>query len=483
MTGIALKDRVTNAVLWLGVTKVLGQAISWVITVYVARLLSPDDYGLMGMSVIFTGFILLFNELGLGAAIVQKKDLTEEELSSIFWVLLPLNFFLFVFSCLAAPYVASFFNEPRLASIIRVTSVTFVITGFGAIPSYMLTKQINFNKKSKAELIANFVGGISMFLLAFYGFGVWSLVLGYVALAITKNILFIVYYPFRPRLYLSITKVKGMLNFGGKVLGGSLLWYIYSEADYLIGGKVLGKTLLGFYFLAFQFASLPLEKIVSLVSQVAFPAFSEIQDDKARLRSAFLKIIRIIAFVTFPMFMGIFLVADEAVNLFLTAKWAPIILPLRILCIVSTMRALNSINSPLAAAIGRPGIVMISNLSFAIFLPIGLYVGSFYGLVGFSYAWLFVFPLIFLAYTHITIKTIGLTLIEYFNEIKDVIIATVFMVICVSFLKAYIFIRFPLSPRLALLTISGAVSYLAYFALFKRSIISEALAIVRRKTL
>jgi len=483
LEGRALKDRVTNAVLWLGVTKIVGQAISWIITVYVARLLSPDDYGLMGMAIIFTGFIVLFNEIGLGSAIVQKKDITLEEISSVYWVILPLNVFLYIFAFIAAPYVAAFFNEPRLVSIIRVASINFIIIGIGAIPYFMLTKDINFNKRSKAELIANFVGGVSTLVLALYGFGVWSLVYGHIILELTRNMLYIIFYPFWPKFYLSLTKIKGMLNFGGKVIGGRLLWYAYSEADYLIGGKLLGKTLLGYYFLAFQFASLPLEKIVSLVTQVSLPAFSEIQDDRERLGRSFLKIIRIIAFVTFPMFMGIFLVADEAVNLFLTAKWAPIIIPLRVLCIVSTMRALNSINSPLAFAIGRPGIVMLSNLSIAILLPIGLYVGSFYGLVGFSYAWLVVFPPLFLAITHITLEMIGLTLVDYFREIKDVIIATLLMVLCVTLLKDYVLIRLPITPRFALLTLSGAGSYIAYFVLFKRSMIGEARAILGRKTL
>jgi O-antigen/teichoic acid export membrane protein len=477
---VALKSRVVNAVLWLGVTKVIGQAISWTITVYVARILSPDDYGLMGMAVVLTGFIILFNEIGLGSAIVQKKDLTDEDLSSIYWIILTLNIALYILTYFMAPVAALFFGEPRLTDIIRIIAINFIIVGIGSVSYYMLTREITFKRRSQAEFIGSMAGGVSTLIFAVKGFGVWSIVYGSLIFEGTKNILYMAYYPWRPRLSFSYSRIKGMVNFGLKVAVGRLFWYSYSNSDYLIGGKLLGKTLLGYYFLAFQLASMPMEKIVSLVTQVALPAFSELQNDPERLKMYFLKMVRFAAFLTFPLFMGIFLVADDAVYLFLTEKWAPIILPLKILCIVSTLRAINALNAPLVVAKGRPGLTMLCNLALAIVLPVAFYIGSSYGLEGFSYSWLFAFPILFVGITYISIKQAGITLFDYMMELKDIFIAAAFMTLFVTLLQNNILSEMERLPRLIISVVAGAFSYLLYFSIFNRMIFAETLRLFRR---
>ena len=303
---ISLKSRVVNAVFWLGITKLLGQALSWVLTIYIVRMLSPDDYGLMGMAGVFIGFIILFNELGLGSAIIHKKNLAENDISNIFWLVFLLNVGLYLLSFIISPLIASFFNEPRLIIIIRVIAINMIISSLGFISYNMLTKEFTFRKRSQAEFIGNLSGGIATFLFVKNGLGVWSLVYGSIILTSVTNLLFYLYYPWWPSFSFSFSKIKEMFNFGLKVAIARFLWYVYTNSDSLMAAKLLGKTALGYYSLAFQFASIPLDKIVSLVSQVAFPAFSEIQEDAERLKSYFMKIIRFIAFVTFPLFCGNF---------------------------------------------------------------------------------------------------------------------------------------------------------------------------------
>lgn len=478
-----LKERVLSAVFWLGITKVLGQMISWVITVYVARLLSPEDYGLMSMSGVFIGFILLFNEIGLGAAIIQKKALTKEDLSSVFWIVLILNTFLYLTAFMAAPLISAFFNEPRLTAIVRVIGINFIISGIGLIPNNMLSRDLTFSRRSVAEFSGNLAGGISTLALAFSGYGVWSLVWGSVMITTVTNIMFCVLYPWAPVMKLSFGRVKSMINFGIKIAVSRFLWYTYTNSDNLIAGRLLGKSALGYYSMAFQFASIPMEKIVSIYTQVAYPTFCEIQNDPERLKKYFKKSVSLIAFITFPLFLMIFLVSEDAVSLFLTPKWAPIVLPLKILCLVSTLRAVNALNIPLVVANGRPGLAMLTNLIFAMVLPIAFYIGSFYGLEGFSYSWLIVFPVLFLIITKMSAGTIGLTLTEYFKGLGHPFFAALFMAALVLMVQRGLLSGLAPFSRLFASSVAGVAAYTAYFLIFKREVFSEALTLIKKRRL
>jgi O-antigen/teichoic acid export membrane protein len=478
---ISLKSRVVNAVLWLGITKLLGQILSWFITIYVARILSPDDYGLMGMSFVFIGFIALFQEFGLGSAIIQKKSLTREDLSNAFWLLILLNVFLYALAVLLAPVAAVFFHEPRLTSIIRIISLNILIGSLGLISSNMLARDMSFRKKSQAEFIGNLIGGISMLLFALKGFEVWSLVYGSITGIAVTNLLLCIYYPWKPMFSFSFLKIREMISFGLKVVALRLLGYTYMNSDSLIVGKLLGKTALGYYSLAFQFASIPIDKIVSLLIQVAYPTFSEIQNDTELLRRYFLKTIKLIAFVTFPLFVGFFLVADDAVHILLTEKWSPVILPLQILCIVSTIRAVNAMNVPLVMAKGRPGLGVVNNLIFVVIMPVAFYIGSRYGLKGFSYAWLIAFPIIFLLTTSISVGTIRLSLFDYLKELNHVILASIFMMAIVLVFQHGFSIAYDSRLiRFAGSVVTGGLSYGVYYYIFNREIFAEARAVLKR---
>ncbi|MBI5235116.1 MAG: MOP flippase family protein [Deltaproteobacteria bacterium] len=474
-----LRRKVVSAVFWVGATKLLGQIISWVITVWVARLLSPDDYGLMGMCFIVIGFVTLFNEFGLGSAIIHNKSLGKEDLSSIYWLVILINAALYAAAWLAAPLMAVWFNEPGLTALLRLIALSLIINALGLAHVNMLAKELQFKRTSIAEFAGNLAGGIATLAFALYGYGVWSLVYGNLALATVKNVAFFICLPWLPGLHMNVFRIKAMLNFGSKVAAARLLWYIYSNADFLIAGKLLGKTLLGFYSIAFQFASIPLDKIVSMLTQIAYPGFCEVQHDNVLMRRYFLKTIRLVAFVTFPLFLGIFVVADDAVRVFLTEKWAPVILPLQILCVVSTLRAINAMNAPLVVAKGRPGLSMLNNLIFALVLPIAFYIGSFYGLEGFSYSWLIVFPIIFLISASISIATIELSMIEYLKTLNHPLFATVFMVTTVMVVK-YAAHDMNKLPRLALSCLAGAIAYGLYYLIVNRAMLDEARAMFRR---
>lgn len=476
-----LRERVVMAVFWSSTIRLLSQSVTWVITIYVARILSPSDYGIMTMTATFTGFAMLFNEMGIGSAIIHKENVSKEDLSSIFWLLFLYNLTLFFCSLILAPVVAEFYNEPRLVSIIRLIGFNFIISSIGIIPYHMLTKDLSFGKRSLSELAGHLSGGLTTLLLAVAGYGVWSLVFGIMAVTVVTNLCYCALYPWSPLFAFSFTKIRDMANFGFKIAGARLLWYIYSNADSLIAGKMLGKLALGFYSMAFQFASVPMDKIVSILTQVAFPAFSEVKSDKLALKNYFFKIVKFTAFVTFPLFLGIFIVSEEAVNLLLTDKWMPLVLPLKILCIVSTIRAVNAINVPLVVASGRAGLAMITNLIFALIMPVAFYIGSFYGLEGFAYSWLFVFPFLFLVITYITLNAVGFSIKEYFWELRHPFLATLAMVVIITLIKETSFYSdFSAMSKVVTAVTAGSAIYLLYHAVIDKSMLFEALSLIKK---
>lgn len=469
-----------SAVYWFGASKALGQMISWFIMIYVARILLPADYGLLGMAMVFTGFILIFNELGLGTSLVQKPVVTREDVSNVFWIVVFTNSAFYAASFIAAPYIAFFFKEPRVTPVIRILALNFLITGIGYTSYYLLAKNLLFHKRSIADFTGNLAGGVTTLYLAVRGDGVWSLVYGSVVSEAVKNVLYLGFYPCRPTLSFSLKRSRAALNFGGQVTAGRILWYSYSNADYLVAGRMLGKTMLGYYSLAFQFASMPLDKIISVITQVALPAFSEVQGDKASMRRYFLKMARIVSFVTFPLFMGIFLVADDAVSFILTAKWNSIILPLKVLCVISCLRAMNAMYSPLVIATGRPDIVMKNNLLLAVVLPVSFFIGSFYGLVGLADSWLLSYPVLFMIITRRSLKTIDIRVSEYFKSMSNNFAATSFMVITVLALQLLVFAGLYAPVRIATTCLAGMTAYFSYYLVFNMEVLTETISTFRR---
>lgn len=463
-----------NGVAWLSVTKFFGQSISWIITIYIARILSPVDYGLMGMAAIIIAFMLLFNELGLGTAIIQASDLSKDDLVTLHWTVAGLNTVLYLIVYSLAPSVAAFFHEARITSIIRVLGLNFLINSIGFVSFNMLAKSMNFRSRSIAEFIASLAGSISTLYFAVKGSGVWSLVLGSIVLETTRNFLLQIFYPWIPGFSYSYQSLKKFTRFGSQIMGSRILWYLYSNSDKLIVGKVLGKSALGYYSLAMQFAMMPLEKIITLVNQITLPAFSQVQHDHDLMRKYFLKIIRFISLLTFPLFLGIIMVADEAVLVLLTDKWSSVILPLKILCLVSVLRAMNTLYTSVFLAKGKANEPLMNNLLLAILMPIGFYFGSIHGLIGFSVSWIIVFPIPFMIITWKLLKLLNISFLHFLHDMQHFFFGSLFMIGFIFIGKKTLFHNSADIINLIGSSSVGLISYCLYQFIFNQEIISEA---------
>src|SRR5262245_3239589 len=247
---MVLREKIIHAFLWVSLGKAIGQGFSWLVTILLVRILTPGDFGLVAMASVFIGVIDLINEVGIEAAIVQKEDLDDEDLHSIFWVSIFSGLCLYILVFFLAPTLAALVNNGELTNVLRTLALTFIIGSFRCIPLSLITKKLEFDTRSIAESFSVITGGVASIILALVGDGVWSLV--FVALCLNLVLTVSVFYfaHLTPKPICSLAKIKRILNFSISVVGSSVLWYFYSNFDSFIIGKLLGDKLLGYYSVA-----------------------------------------------------------------------------------------------------------------------------------------------------------------------------------------------------------------------------------------
>jgi O-antigen/teichoic acid export membrane protein len=255
---MTMKLKVLTALRWIAVARFAGQICSWAITIYVIRILSPDDYGLIAMASVLIGLATLANELGFIPALIQAKNVSDYLVRQVFGVVLVSNALVFLGVLMAAPYLAMFFEEDRLTPIAQVLAVTLLISALSAVPSAMLQRDIRFKRISVAEFSATIVSGLATLTLAILGFGVWSLVIGNLVRVTTMTIGILIAGQFWMSPVLRLDGLGRLFSFGAKITVQKVLWYANTHLDLALVGKLLGNHALGLYSVVFHLANLPM---------------------------------------------------------------------------------------------------------------------------------------------------------------------------------------------------------------------------------
>lgn len=473
-----LRKKVLLGLSWSAGLKFLGQAASWIITIVVMRKLSPQDYGLMGMAGVIITYVARINELGLGAAIIQAEVVDERIKSQIFSLLIIVNFGLFLLCFLLAPIISTFFSEPRLVPIVRLLATQFVLASFTIIPQSLIARDMLFKERSIVSLLALIAGSLTTLALALAEWGVWSLVWGSLILDFFMvaglNLI-------KPCLFLPNFSLKGMgriISFGGYVTVSRIIWAFYSQADVIIVGKLLGQRLLGFYSVAINLASLPMEKISGIINQVAFPAFASIQTDAETAASHFLKAVRLMSLMAFPVLWGISSISADLVDTLLGDKWVNVVVPLQTISLVIPVRMVSNLMSPMLLGLGRADVQLFNVIVYSLVLPIGFLLGTRWGIAGVSMVWTTMFPLAFLFNMSRAVRVVKMSLYDVIRQMIVPFAAAVIMYIAVGFLRAGIPDTNQII-RLILCIIAGAVVYTSLIIIFAKDSYREALALIR----
>lgn len=413
-----IKRKVVTSLKWVGSVNLLSQLLSWGMTIVVIRKLAPVDYGLMSMAMVLIGFFTMIGDFGLYGAIVQRKEVTRRQLEQVlgFILLVNLGFFSLVYA--GAPFAADFYADRRLIEILRVLSCVFLLVPLYIIPHSLLLKEMNFKKTSMIDLLGNITAGSTSLFLAFQGFGVWALVYGTMVMFLVRTAGFLLVGTsiFKPSF--RFREIKEMLSFSSFFTGTMILRYFFFKTDVVVGGKFLGAGALGLYAVANQLAFTPLEKISSIIPQVAFPAFSKIQDDMGTFSSHFLKALRLLNFITIPSFAGVAILAPYIVHFLLGPKWEQVILPAQILCMVMPLRALDILFIPAMNGLGRSGIGMVNSLVSFVIMTVSFILGIQWGYVGLCWAWVIGYPFV---YMFMAVLCIHFFKIDFLSFIKTYI--------------------------------------------------------------
>lgn len=382
-----LRQRTLAGLGWNGATQLLGQLLQFAAAVILARILNPRDYGLLGMVLVFTGFARSLADLGLGASIIQKSDLTDRHLNSVFWLNVATGILLTLLLAITAPLVARFYEEPRLTLLTIAVAFNFPLESLNVVQNALLSKSLNFRRKFWIEGVSILTGGIAALILALEGAGVWSLVGQLLTSTAVRVVVMWRLSSWRPAMDFSFSALKDLLHFGGNFLGFGIVLYWAGNVDKLVIGRWLGGAALGFYSLADRLMRLPMTNITSVTTAVMFPALSAMQDELEKVKGTYLRATRMIALITYPLLIGLSVLAEPAILVVYGNKWRGAIVLLRLLCYAGMAQSIYNTAAWVFLSQGRAD----TQFRLAVFCSsaraAGVLIGVHWGLLGVAWAY------------------------------------------------------------------------------------------------
>lgn len=385
MNNQSIKEKTLRGVTWSAVDNISQYAITFIVGVILARLLSPDDYGLLGIVSIFTTICATFVGYGANAALIRKKDVTEDDYSTIFIINLLMNSILYILLFICAPVIAHFFEREELVLLIRVSCITLIINAFSLVQYTRLTKHIDFKTQTKVTLIASITSGIVGIAMALSGCGVWSLVSQGLALAIVKTVLYCYFNRWKPQLKFSKKSFNELFGFGWKIMLSSLLDSIWKELYQVVVAKFYSPASLGQYTKAKHFSQLLSSNLTNVIQRVSFPVMSEIQDNQNRLYFAYRKIIKTTMFVSTICMFFLGAISEPLLFCLIGPKWLEASEYLPLICISGSFFPLQAINLNLLQVKGRSDVFLRLEIIKKIITLIPLCVGMFIGIIPMLY--------------------------------------------------------------------------------------------------
>ncbi len=367
-----IKQKAIKGTLWSAIDKFAYHGVSFVISIFLARLLMPSDYGLIGMLSIFIAFSNVFIVSGLGMGLIQKTDRTDVDFSTVFLFNLAVSILFYIALYVSAPIIAKFYEIPQLVILTRVLSLNIIIGSFAIVQHTILIIDINFKSLAKINLITILIGGTVSIYLAFKGFGVWTLVIKQLLESVVSIIMFWSLSNWRPTFVFSKKSFKKLFGFSSKILAANLYGTALVEVNNIVIGKVYSSSDLGYYNRARGLAELTAGTVSGILNQVTYPILASLQNDKEKMVSVFRRLIMMSAFIIFPSITLLSLIVDPFIRLFLTEKWIPAIVLAQWYAFARIFYPIGVINLNILNAVGRSDLFLKTDLSKLPFVLIAL---------------------------------------------------------------------------------------------------------------
>jgi O-antigen/teichoic acid export membrane protein len=478
----ALDRSLVHGLAWASAAKWTSQVLAWASTLIVARLLSPEDYGLVGMATIYLGLVSMLSEFGVGTTILALRDLTEEQIAQLHGFAVLFGVAGLALSCIMAWPLGDFFHSAQLPPVVIVMSLAFVISAFRTVPAALLKKALRFRELALIDAVSATVLAVAMIALAWFGFRYWTLVIGGLLSATLAAVQTLRLQPQRlamPRR----GALSHAMTFSWRILVSRLSWYAYSNADFLVAGRLLGKAALGVYDFAWTLANLPIEKITVLLGSVTFPFFAAVQNEPAKMRRYLLGLTEGLALLTFPASVGIALVARDFVLAFLGTKWSGAIVPLQLLAVVMGFRSVAPLLPQVLNVLGDTRFSMYNSLLAAVVMPVAFFLmGSRSGTTGLALAWLTVYPLLSVILYWRVFRRLELHATEYLRAVWPALSSSLVMAAVVLGVHRLVGGALPRGGRLGLEVTSGVLTYLLICLTVHRERILAFFSVIRGRS-
>jgi lipopolysaccharide exporter len=480
--GPVSRRSVVTGVRWIAASQALLQVTGLVTAIVLARLLEPGDFGLLALTLLVTELLeRVLGDVGTSAALVQKKTVSPQLVSSVFWFNVGVGALTCGALLLAAPVLASVLGDDRTAPILRVMGVAFVLLSLGLAQRAMLRRSLAFRRLATADVVGAFVQAVTSLALALRGWGVWSLVLGILAAKLVANIYIWVSSPWRPSWHFRWADIRQISHFSGNLTAYLSFSYLQEAGDRFIVGRFVGPTALGFYGVGYRLLFTPLKAILSVSRSVLFPTLARVQDDDAAISTGFVRASGVAALCCFPLTIGLCVLAEPAVVVLLGERWEPAVTTVRIFGVIGAIGAVTAASGDLFQAKGRTDLQLRLGVVTGLSLLLAYAVGARWGQVG--VAWGFLVGTALLAYPLLAIPfrlVAGLDFPRLLRALAPIVVATAVMAVA-AFACNSVLDGAGVGSALALgaSIIAGALGYLAVLLITRPPAVADLVLLVR----
>lgn len=471
------KNKIIKGGFYLTIVNVMSQLLAIVVNIVLARLLLPEDFGLVALTMTFIGFIVLFTNMGFGSSIIHEDEINQNQLSSIYWLNYGLSILSFLVIISTSKLAANFYDEQRLTSIVYVAALNIIITPLFTVHYKLLEKELDFKNISKINLWGVLIGSLSAIIGAFVGLGVYALVLQTLVSSIVRLFFIFRVKKWKPNLYFNFNEIKSMVWYSLRFKASNMAMYFERNVDYLILGKFFTSVVLGYYAFAYNIMYTPVKRISYIFSEVLFPSFSAIKNDKSKIINGYYKSLQLIAMISFPIMTIVAFNAELIIQTVFGSKWDGAIPIVRILSFAGAIQSISQFGGVIFSSIGKPEIRLYVSIGRTILTILAIVIGVQYGMLWVAYLLVVSKIVSFVMFLFVLNNYISLSLIDLVDNLKGPLISF----FALSVIYALYYLKYLDVNSWVLLFMMIIISVIVIYLFHKRTIL-EILKVIKEKS-
>ena len=464
---------------WNYLSMGLGRVLNLITLAILAHLLAPEYFGLVSLATLTMDYLSAFKDLGLGAAIIQRKHSIEEASNTAFILNLLAGLLLTIVIYLIAPFAADFFHEEHVIQVLRWLGLSFFINSFSSVHNVLLQRELDFKKKIIPDLGNTLVKAFISISLALGGFGVWALVIGQLAGIIVATVILWLVLPWKPRFHWNTGIAKELFRYGLSIMGDNLLTVWVDSFDYLIIGRIYNTALLGIYTLAYRLPEMLIINIMWTMTAVLFPTFASLQDERPMLKKIFLSVVRYVELLVIPMCIGMVVAADPIIRVIFGEQWVESIPILQVLALYALVTSIGFNAGDIYKAIGRPDILLKIAIPVFFIRVIAIWVGAQYSILGVAIGHLVAALIATSIQMTVASRILSITILDILKQLKAFIGAAVLVALALPAL--YFSQGYNHIIRLIVVVAAGAIGYIACIFMIDRDSLMQAMKIIVKR--